>query len=70
MIPRCPVCSSLVGTCRTAAGKRMWCAAPGCSWSAMISEEALTGQDMCAVSQYIINEDRDTHGLPLPPEHS
>lgn len=62
MIPCCPVCSSLVGTSRTAAGKRMWCAAPGCTWSAVV---ALTGRDMCAVGQYISGEGRDTHGPHL-----
>lgn len=70
MIPRCPICAGFAGTSRTAAGKRMWCAAPGCTWSAVLKEDALTGRDMCAVGHYIINEDRDTHGLPLPPEHS
>ena len=29
MIPRCPVCNSLAGTSRTAAGKRMWCTSQG-----------------------------------------
>jgi len=52
MIPRCPVCSSLVGTSRTAAGKRMWCAATGCTWSAQVAEDALTGRDMGAVGHY------------------
>ena len=49
MIPRCPVCNSLAGTSRTAAGKRMWCTARGCMWSAVMAEEELTGRDMCAV---------------------
>ena len=49
MIPRCPVCNSLAGTSRTAAGKRMWCTAPGCTWSTVVAEAALTGRDMCAV---------------------
>ena len=49
MIPRCPVCNSLAGTSRTAAGKRMWCTARGCMWSAVVAEEELTGRDMCAV---------------------
>lgn len=64
MIPRCPVCSSLVGTSRIAAVKRMWCAAPGCTWSAVVAEKALTGLNMCAVGQYISGEGRNTHGLP------
>lgn len=70
MIPHCPVCSALVGTSRTAAGKRMWCVAPGCTWSAVMKEDALTGRDMCAVGQYLSGEGRDIHGLPLPPERS
>ena len=70
MIPRCPVCNSLAGTSRTAAGKRMWCTARGCMWSAVVAEEELTGRDMCAVGQYFSSEDRDTHGLPLPTERS
>lgn len=70
MIPRCPVCNCLAGTSRTAAGKRMWCAAPGCTLSAKVEEDALTGRDMCAVGQYVSGEGRDTHGLPLPPERS
>lgn len=42
-------CNSLAGTSRTAAGKRMWCTAHGCTWSAVVAEDALTGRDMCAV---------------------
>ena len=49
MIPRCPVCNSLAGTSRTAAGKRIWCTARGCMWSAVVAEEELIGRDMCAV---------------------
>ena len=70
MIPRCPLCAGFVGTSRTAAGKRMWCASPGCTWSAVVAGDALTGRDMCAVGQYFSSEDRDTHGLPLPTERS
>jgi hypothetical protein len=65
MIPRCPVCNSLAGTSRTAAGKRMWCTAPGCTWSAEVAEDALTGRDMCAVGHYINNESAATPGLHL-----
>ena len=65
MIPRCPLCAGFAGTSRTAAGKRMWCTTPGCTWSAVVAEEELTGRDMCAVGQYIRGEGRDTHGLHL-----
>ena len=66
MIPRCPVCNSLAGTSRTAAGKRMWCASPGCTWSAVVAEDALTGRDMCAVGHYFDNE--STAAPSLHPE--
>jgi len=65
MIPRCPVCNSLAGTSRTAAGKRMWCTTPGCTWSAVVAEDALTGRDMCAVGHYISNESATAPGLHL-----
>ena len=65
MIPRCPLCAGFTGTSRTAAGKRMWCTTPGCTWSAVVAEEELTGRDMCAVGQYIRGEGRDTPGLHL-----
>lgn len=65
MIPRCPVCNSLAGTSRTAAGKRMWCTAHGCTWFAVVAEDALTGRDMCAVGHYINNESAATPGLHL-----
>lgn len=65
MIPRCPICAGFAGTSRTTAGKRLWCAAPGCTWSAVVMEDALIGRDMCAVGQYFSSEDRDTHGLHL-----
>ena len=55
MIPRCPLCAGFAGTSRTAAGKRMWCTTPGCTWSAVVAEDALTGRDMCAVGHYINN---------------
>ena len=60
MIPRCPACNSLAGTSRTAAGKRMWCTAPGCTWSAVVAEEELTGRDMCAVG-HLVNILRAVH---------
>ena len=63
MIPRCPVCNSLAGTSRTAAGKRMWCTARGCMWSAVVAEEELTGRDMCAVGHYLDNESTAAHSL-------
>ena len=66
MIPRCPVCNSLAGTSRTAAGKRMWCTARGCMWSAVVAEEELTGRDMCAVGHYFDNE--STAAPSLHPE--
>lgn len=65
MIPRCPLCAGFVGTSRTAAGKRMWCASPGCTWSAVVAEDALTGRDMCAVGHYINNESATAPGLHL-----
>ncbi len=65
MIPRCPVCNSLAGTSRTTAGKRMWCAAPGCTWSAVVAEDALTGRDMCAVGHYFNNKSAAAPGLHL-----
>ncbi len=64
MIPRCPVCNSLAGTSRTTAGKRMWCTAPGCTWSAVVAEEELTGRDMCAVGHYL-----DTRHAATPGPH-
>jgi len=30
----------------------MWCAAPCCTWSAVVPEGALTGRDMCAVGPH------------------
>ena len=66
MIPRCPVCNSLAGTSRTAAGKHMWCTARGCMWSAVVAEEELTGRDMCAVGHYFDNE--STAAPSLHPE--
>ena len=60
MTPRCPLCAGFAGTSRTVAGKRMWCTTPGCTWSAVVAEEELTGRDMCAVGQYIRGEGRDT----------
>lgn len=65
MIPRCPVCNSLAGTSRTAAGKRMWCTARGCMWSAVMAEEELTGRDMCAVGHYLDTRHATTPGLHL-----
>ena len=65
MIPRCPVCNSLVGTSRAAAGKRMWCTVRGCTWSAVVAEDALTGRDMCAVGHYFNNKSAATPGLHL-----
>ena len=65
MIPRCPLCAGFAGTSRTAAGKRMWCAAPGCAWSAQVAEGALTGRDMCAVGHYFNDGGTVTPGLHL-----
>lgn len=62
MIPRCPACNSLTGTSRTAAGKRMWCVAYGCTWSTVVAEAALTGRDMCAVGHCFDHEGAATPG--------
>ena len=65
MIPRCPVCNSLAGTSRTAAGKRMWCTARGCMWSAGRGGGRVDRTGYVRGGTLINNEGAATPGLHL-----